>query len=46
MTKKKRPIIGKWFRFINPLTMYLKDRDIASGRVEMDYKNMRWRFKK
>ena len=35
----------KWFNFVNPLTAGIKDKDIASGKVIIDFKNYRWRFK-
>ena len=35
----------KWYDFVNPLTSRVKDKDIASGKVIVDWKNYRWRYK-
>ena len=42
-TTKKR--YSKWVNFSNARTMNLKDKDIASGKIELDFKNYRWRRK-
>jgi len=41
-TKSKKKY-SKWVNFSNARTMNLKDKDIASGKITVDFKNYRWR---
>ena len=44
-TKKTTKKFSKWVNFGNSRTLKLKDKDISSGKVIIDFKNYRWRRK-